>query len=116
MKHPWHATARQAQAAPIPEGRRSAGILRHGSLELRWYAPRGADEQTPHDRDELYVIAAGRADFVRGAERAQVVAHDVLFVPAGMPHHFEETSADFATWVVFYGPTGGEPDHSVAGR
>jgi mannose-6-phosphate isomerase-like protein (cupin superfamily) len=108
MKHSWHATTGEAQAAPIPEGRRSAQILRHGSLELRWYAPRGEDPQTPHERDELYVIAAGRAAFVRGAERVQVAAHDVLFVPAGMPHRFEEMSADFATWVMFYGATGGE--------
>lgn len=108
MKHSWHATSKDAQATPIPEGRRSAEILRHGSLELRWYAPRGTDPQTPHDRDEIYVIAAGRAAFVRGAERVLVGPHDVLFVPAGMAHRFEEISPDFATWVMFYGATGGE--------
>jgi hypothetical protein len=27
----------------------------------------------------------------------------VLFVPAGMIHHFEKFSDDFATWVIFYG-------------
>lgn len=116
MKPPWHATARDAQAAPIPEGRRSAEILRHGSLELRWYAPRGVDSQAPHDRDELYMVAAGRAAFVRGAERVQVGPNDVLFVPAGMVHRFEEMSGDFATWVVFYGATGGERDNPFAGR
>ena len=108
MKPSWHATTRDAQAAPIHEGRRSAQILRHGSLELRWYAPRGTDPQTPHERDEIYVIAAGGAAFVRGTERVQVAAHDVLFVPAGMAHRFEEMSPDFATWVMFYGATGGE--------
>lgn len=116
MKHPWHATAQGAQGAPISQGRRSAEILRHGSLELRWYAPRGVDPQTPHDRDELYVVAAGRATFVRGAERVQVGPNDVLFVPAGMRHRFEEMSADFATWVVFYGATGGERENPFAGR
>ena len=114
MKHSWHATTADAQGAPIPEGRRSAEILRHGSLELRWYAPRGADPQTPHDRDELYVVAAGRAAFVRGAERVQVGANDVLFVPAGMAHRFEEMSADFAAWVMFYGAQGGERDNPFA--
>jgi len=116
MKPLWHATMREAAAAPVPEGRRSAQILRHGSLEVRWYAPRGSDPQTPHERDELYVVASGRAEFVRGSERAAVGAGDVLFVPARMEHRFEDMSADFGTWVMFYGPAGGERDTPFAGR
>ncbi|HEX5092299.1 MAG TPA: cupin domain-containing protein [Burkholderiales bacterium] len=111
MKPSWHATTREAAAAPIPAGRRSAEILRHGGLELRWYAPRGSDLQTPHDRDELYVVASGRAEFQRGAERVAVGSGDVLFVPARMAHRFEAMSEDFAVWVMFYGPAGGERDN-----
>lgn len=114
MKRPWHATTREATAVPLPPGRRSAEILRNGSLELRWYAPRGTDPQTPHERDELYVVAGGRAAFVRGGERVAVAAGDVLFVPAAMEHRFEEMSADFGTWVMFYGPVGGERDNPFA--
>jgi len=114
MKYPWHATTRDAAAAPPPQGRRSAEILRNGSLEVRWYAPRGTDPQTPHDRDELYIVAAGRAAFVRGAERVAVAAGDLLFVPAVMAHRFEEMSDDFGTWVMFYGPVGGERDNPFA--
>jgi uncharacterized RmlC-like cupin family protein len=33
---------------------------------------------------------------------------DALFVAAHVPHHFERMSEDFVTWVVFWGPTGGE--------
>ena len=98
----------EAAAAPIPEGRRSAELLRHGSLEVRYYAPRGSDPQEPHDRDELYVIASGSGTFVRGEERAPFGPGDVLFVPAKMAHRFEDFSGDFATWVMFYGPRGGE--------
>jgi hypothetical protein len=29
-------------------------------------------------------------------------------VPAGVEHRFEEFSGDFGTWVIFYGPEGGE--------
>ncbi|MDH4322560.1 MAG: cupin domain-containing protein [Betaproteobacteria bacterium] len=116
MKHSWHATTRDAAAAPIPDGRRSAEILRNGSLEVRWYAPRGSDPQTPHDRDEVYVVASGRAAFVRGSERVAVGTGDLLFVPAGMEHRFEELSGDFATWVMFYGPLGGERDNPFAAR
>ena len=32
----------------------------------------------------------------------------VLFVPAGIEHRFEDFSDDFSTWVIFYGPAGGE--------
>jgi len=32
----------------------------------------------------------------------------VLFVPARVEHRFEEFSDDFATWVIFWGPKGGE--------
>ena len=114
MKHPWHATIREAGAAALPEGRRSAQILRHGSLEVRWYAPRGSDPQTPHERDEIYVVASGRAEFVRGTERAAIGPNDVLFVPAHMEHRFEAMSEDFAVWVMFYGPAGGERDNPFA--
>jgi mannose-6-phosphate isomerase-like protein (cupin superfamily) len=115
MKHPWHATTRDAAVAPIPEGRRSAQILRNGSLEVRWYAPRASDPQTPHERDEIYVVASGRAAFVRGGEHVQVAAGDLLFVPAAMEHRFEDPSDDFGTWVMFYGPEGGERDNPFSG-
>ncbi len=107
----WRASAADAAQAKIPEGRRSAEILRHGSLEVRWYAPKGTDPQTPHDRDEIYIVASGHGMFVRGEERVSCRANDLLFVPAKAVHRFEEFSADFATWVMFWGPTGGERDN-----
>jgi mannose-6-phosphate isomerase-like protein (cupin superfamily) len=104
----WHTSAADAARAKLPEGRRSAEILRHGSLEVRWYAPKGTDPQEPHDRDEIYIVASGQGMFVRGGERVAFRANDLLFVPAGMVHRFEEFSSDFATWVAFWGPQGGE--------
>ena len=35
---------------------------------------------------------------------------DFLFVPAGIEHRFESFTNDFATWVIFYGPVGGEKE------
>jgi len=111
---PWHVSAASAAAAPLPEGRRSAEILRHGSLEVRWYAPKGTDPQTPHDRDEIYIVASGSGIFVRGAERVAFGPSDMLFVRAGMAHRFEAFSDDFATWVVFWGAVGGERENPFA--
>lgn len=114
LKQRWHSSAEEAARLKIAHGRRSAEILRHGSLEVRWYAPKGSDPQTPHDRDELYIVASGHGMFVRGKERIRFARDDVLFVPAKMEHRFEDFSPDFATWVVFWGPLGGERDQPFA--
>jgi mannose-6-phosphate isomerase-like protein (cupin superfamily) len=111
MKGRWHVAAHEAAALPLPEGRRSAEVLSFGSLEVRYYAPKDADPQTPHDRDEVYVVASGRGFFVRGAERVAFEPGDMLFVPAKMEHRFEDFTPNFATWVMFYGPTGGEREN-----
>jgi hypothetical protein len=34
-------------------------------------------------------------------------------VAAGVPHRFEDFSADFGVWVVFYGRSGGEAAETV---
>jgi hypothetical protein len=33
---------------------------------------------------------------------------DLLFVPPGVAHCFEEFTDELAVWVLFYGPPGGE--------
>jgi len=77
-------------------------------MVVKYYAPRGTDEQTPHTRDEVYVVARGSGTFVNGDRRHPFRAGDVLFVPAGVDHRFEDFTDDFGTWVIFYGPEGGE--------
>ncbi len=85
-----------------------ATVLRQGSLQVGLYAPSGVDPQTPHTRDELYVVMRGAGWFVNGDVREPFGPGDILHVPAGVEHRFEEFTDDFATWVVFYGPEGGE--------
>lgn len=85
------------------DGSPFAELWRHGELSLEIYAPRGRDLQSPHARDELYVIVAGQGLFVNGRHRHPFQAGDVLFVPAGTPHRFEQFSEDFTTWVIFFG-------------
>lgn len=91
-------------ALPFPAGRLSKQAFDTGEIELRHYAPRGRDDQVPHDRDELYVVIAGSGVFRRGDERVAFAAGDVLFAAAHETHMFESFSDDFATWVLFYGP------------
>lgn len=101
-------TAEEAAASPLEEGRLSALMAAHGSMSLRHYAPSGVDPQTPHDQDELYIVISGTGEYVLDGKRTPFGPHDVLFAPAGGEHRFENFSDDFATWVVFYGPQGGE--------
>ncbi len=82
--------------------------MEHGSMSVEIYRPLKTDNQTPHLQDELYVIISGSGDFFNNGERQAFVPGDVLFVPAGIEHRFENFTGDFATWVIFYGPAGGE--------
>jgi mannose-6-phosphate isomerase-like protein (cupin superfamily) len=97
-----------AAKTPNEPGRASAKIFERGQLELRWYAPKEVDRQTPHSRDELYVVASGSGTYVCNGQRMTFEAGDALFAAAGAEHRFEDFTADFATWVMFYGPEGGE--------
>jgi mannose-6-phosphate isomerase-like protein (cupin superfamily) len=105
----YHLTLSDALAHfPGPAGERYVELLRHGTLSVELYAPRVHDPQTPHTRDEVYVVATGHGQFRNGADRHPFGPGDVLFVPAGVTHRFEEFSDDLAVWVFFYGPEGGE--------
>ena len=101
-------TVTQGRDWPLAPGSLASHVLTHGTLLVEYYAPRGTDTQKPHTRDELYVVISGTGWFVNGPERHEFAPGDVLFVPAGEVHRFEDFSDDFAVWVVFYGPEGGE--------
>lgn len=93
---------------PAPDGERFATIFKHGSLLVEIYAPRGADPQKPHTRDEVYFVASGRGEYVCADTRQEFGPTDLLFAAAGMEHRFENFTDDLAVWVLFYGPEGGE--------
>jgi len=103
-----HVGSTQALARLTPGGERFREVFRHGSLQVEIYAPQDHDPQTPHDRDESYVVIAGRGVFVVDGEACAFEAGDFLFAPAGVPHRFEEFTSELAVWVFFYGPSGGE--------
>ncbi len=106
---PGAATARYPAGAPFVQ------MLAHGSMTVELYRPEGVDLQTPHAQDELYVVAAGHGEFACGDILTPFGPGDCLFVPAGVEHRFTRFSPDFMTWVVFYGPQGGESRGVPAG-
>jgi len=77
---------------------------RGDQISVELYAPVGRDNQTPHERDELYIVASGHGTFSRDDEVITFGPGDLLYVPAYVPHRFETFSDDFRTWVIFYGP------------
>ncbi|MEK0082239.1 cupin domain-containing protein [Benzoatithermus flavus] len=113
----WIASLDRIVAAleETPEGKRFHYPIRHGSMRVGVYAPRPPhDPQAPHEQDELYIVISGSGTFVKGDERRPFRPGDAIFVEAGVPHRFEDYDAGFATWVVFWGPRGGERDATAS--
>lgn len=96
------------QLIPGPAGERAALALNRGTLDLKLSVPVPPNQQTPHDQDELYIVIRGRGVLVHAGKHDAFSAGDVLFVAAGVEHHYENFTADLALWRIFYGATGGE--------
>jgi mannose-6-phosphate isomerase-like protein (cupin superfamily) len=83
---------------PKMQKERSVALFEHGSLVTKLYAPREIDLQTPHSRDEIYVIIKGTGEFVCNSQRWKFAPGDFIFVPARAEHCFENFSDDFSVW------------------
>jgi mannose-6-phosphate isomerase-like protein (cupin superfamily) len=91
-------------------GKEFLELFTHGSLSVEIYKPKHLDNQKPHERDEVYFIISGSGIFYHEGKRTNFQHGDFLFVAAGKEHRFENFTQDFVTWVLFYGPKGGEKD------
>jgi len=91
----------------VAGARRSTGgyveFLRVPSMSAGVYvlAAGATDRQRPHQEDEVYYVVRGRGKFRRGSEDLEARPGDVLFVPAGRPHHFHEIEEELVLLVVF---------------
>jgi len=103
-----HLSLKSTQEKLQASGKEFVEFFSHGSLVVELYKPDKVDKQTPHTRDEVYIIASGTGRFFNAGTYVDFSAGDFLFVPAGVEHRFEEFTDDFSTWVIFYGPEGGE--------
>ncbi len=77
-------------------------LATRGTLSVEIYAPRGSDPQTPHTRDEIYVVVSGSGEFEVEGRRRAFTSGDLLFVAAGVEHRFENFSDDLVVWVIFF--------------
>lgn len=108
-----HVTKNDALQELASKSELFTNLFKHGTLELEVYKPDKEDLQKPHNRDEVYIIISGSGTFFNNGKRVQFSEGDFLFVPAGIEHRFENFSDNFSTWVLFYGPIGGESTVSM---
>ena len=96
------------QSIPGPGGERSVLVLQRGTLDVKLSLPVPPNQQTPHAQDEIYDVIRGRGVLVHDDKRDPFESGDLLFVAAGIEHHYEDFTKDLALWRVFYGQRGGE--------
>lgn len=107
------AVVQALEAGVSPGGLRAAQLFEHSTLKVYFYEPRGKDQQPVHEQDEVYIVASGSGTFAIGPsedslERTSFSPGDAIFAPAGAIHRFENFTDDFGSWVIMYGPSGGE--------
>lgn len=92
----------------LARARRESGklyleFLRQESLSAGLYElpAGGADPQSPHTEDELYVVQAGKAMIRVGEEDRAVGAGSIVFVAAGVAHRFHSITEDLSVLVLF---------------
>jgi mannose-6-phosphate isomerase-like protein (cupin superfamily) len=92
-----------ARELPWKPGR-SAEAFIDGDLEVRFTPRPSSGPQTPHQRDELYIVASGTGVYRVEDRVTPVSAGDLCFAAAHAAHGFENFSDDFTIWIIFYGP------------
>src|SRR4051812_17489409 len=93
-------------AVPGPSGQRAALVLKRGTLDVKLSLPLQPNQQTPHEQGEIYVVIRGRGVLVHDGREDAFGPGDMLFVAAGVEHHYKDFSGDLALWRIFYGAHG----------
>ena len=98
--------------ADVIERQRASGnswfeFLDVANLSMGVYTiPAGTNDREshdPHDRDEVYVGVGGEGRLTADGEVFDVTANSVVFVKAGVEHHFHDVKDDLTVLVFFAG-------------
>jgi len=82
---------------------RYIAILENKNIEIGLYAPVNDDLQSPHMKDEIYIIVKGEGTFLNDGKRAAFGPGDLFLVSAGTEHRFENFSDDLVAWYIIHG-------------
>lgn len=77
---------------------------RQMSAGLYALSPGDTDPQSAHAQDEIYQVISGRAELTVGGETTTVGRGTVVYVPAGVEHHFHHITEELRVLVVFSPP------------
>ncbi|MGE3171173.1 MAG: cupin domain-containing protein [Planctomycetota bacterium] len=94
----WFAAGAADAAAPAWQPLLDRATMSIGRYRL---AKGTTDGQQPHDRDEVYCVLQGKAQFTAADETRAVGPGDAIFVAAGAAHRFHDITEDLDVLVVF---------------
>ncbi len=85
------------------QGRVYLEFLRVSTLSAGLYElPAGAEDHQPiHERDEIYYVVNGRANFASAGHSQPVAPGSVIYVRAGVAHRFTDIAEPLQVLVVF---------------
>ncbi len=69
-----------------------------------YHIPAGINDREthdPHDRDEVYVGISGKGRLTADSEEFDVEAGAIIYVKAGVEHHFHDVNDDLTVLVFF---------------
>ena len=104
LPHNYHISIEAAEKAlaGFPDSDILFTLMEYKKTYAEIYAPIKIDHQLSHEQDEFYVIISGTGTFFCDGKRRPFQPGDLIFVPIGVEHRFEDFSDDFKTWVIFY--------------
>ena len=81
---------------------RYTAILENENIEIGLYAPVNDDLQSPHMKDEIYIVVKGEGTFFNDGKRVIFGPGDLFLVSAGAEHRFENFSDDLVVWYIIH--------------
>ncbi|MGA8152697.1 MAG: cupin domain-containing protein [Terriglobales bacterium] len=86
-------------------GKRYLEFLRIPAMSAGIYVlpARGTDPQLPHKEDEVYYVVRGKARMQAGSDDHDVEEGSIIFVGAGVKHHFYDIREELIV-LVFFAP------------
>lgn len=94
----------QQGLAAVRTGDRYGKVMGHGKMHAGIYAPLEGEDTYVSEQDVVYMVASGAGIVRCEDDKWSFTRGDVLLVPAGEKHRFENITPDLAVWAVNWGP------------